>query len=256
MIVLRMLILMTLVLSLNCVTSAQMQPKVDQHPSTLELRLWPVVLHASPLTKALSDIGAKVREGYVLFGAEILLEKGKEPVVDLNLDVGETVGDALQQIINQLPGYTFKAISPHIINVYPKGATEDPNDILNLRVPQFDAVNTHPSDVLSRPQHFISELKARLTPQGSPQPTGYIDGIHGSGPTVTVHLRNTTVREILNAVSEATDQFPATDAPLGWMYTFLRTSQSGTGGIHSWMFLWSAPSTWKKQQEQEEVPKP
>ena len=227
------------------------QKRVDER-SVLSLPIFPAptIRDKIPFTQALGVVGAYVQKGYVLFGVELRPKDGQEPLVNVNLQPGTNLGDALRQVIDQVPGYQFQVVSAHMINVYPAGTEKDPQNVLNTIVRQFDADNLYPSDLLSRPQDFIAELKARLVPKKSkvPQPGGYIGpGITGGGPTVTLHLKNVTVRQILNAVSEAMEQFPPNLEPVGWLYSFQPDPNSPIGGKHSWMFLWSAPRNWKEQ---------
>lgn len=225
----------------------------------LNLPIFPAQLSQRdvPLTKTLGYVGSYVRRGYVLFGVELRLKNGQEPVVNVNLEPGSTLGDALRQIFDQLPGYRFEVLSAHMINIYPEDARWNPDDVLNLLVPRFDAVDVQPTDILVRPGDFIPELKARLAPKTSrgPQPSGSIGpGISGSGPTITLHMNNATVREILNAVSEAMEQFPQNYEPVGWLYAFRPDPASPIGGAHTWRFLWSAPRDWKEEAEKADKP--
>ncbi|NDQ56281.1 MAG: hypothetical protein GZ088_04305 [Acidipila sp.] len=221
-------------------------------PSVLALPLFPASLERTgiPLTRALGEVGSYVRNGYALFGLEVRSSDGQEPIVSLNLQPGNSLGDALRQIMDQVPGYKFKVVSAHMINIYPVLAENDPQDVLKTLVPEFNAVNVDPGQILTRPEHFIPELAARLTPKrtGPPQPSGVVGSVlEGVNPRViTLHLKNVTVQEILNAVSEAMEQFPPEDPPVGWIYTCQPDSNSPIGGKHSWSFLFCAPRTWKE----------
>src|SRR5258707_14290562 len=106
-----------------------------------------------------------------------------------------------------------------MINIYPVGAKRDSADLLNTPVPKFDAVNVDPAQVLTSPADFIPELAVRLRPKTSagPLPSGsggsVLRGLNI--PTITVHMKETTVRQILNAASEAMEQFPPNHQPVG-----------------------------------------
>ena len=221
-------------------------------PSVLALPLFPasLVRPGIPLSRALEEVGSSVRNGYALFGLEVRSSDGQPPIVSLNLQPGCNLGDALRQIIDQVPGYKFKVVSEHMINIYPVRAENDSQDVLKTLVPEFNAVNVDPGRIFTRPEDCISELAARLTPKRTdpPQPSGVLGGgvLEGIGPKVTLHLNNVTVREILNAVSEAMEQFPPKYSPDGWIYTFQPDSNSPAGGKHSWSFLFCAPRTWKE----------
>lgn len=220
--------------------------------SPLDRPLFPAPLRFEnvPLSDALGRIGAHVQTGYVLFGAEVRLENGKEPTVSLNLGPGSTVADALHELLLQLPHYSFKAVSSHLVEILPVGADRDLDDLLNLQVPRFDIVNVMAGDVLSRPQDFIPLLAERVTP---PPKAGVYGGVVASilsevgPPPISLHLRNVTLRGILNAVSEATETRPAKDAPLSWLYTFKPDANLPAGGEHMWSAFCTVPYNWKQQ---------
>lgn len=237
----------TLLLLGGLVLSAEVPDKADQ-ARLLRLPLLPVQVtkEGIPLTRALSDLGIHVRNGYVLFGVEVHLIGGKEPTVNLRLEPGSNLGDSLLQIFNQLPAYRFQMVGEHLINVFPAAAKKDPHNVLNLLVDHFDVANQQPGSILSRPEDFIPELEQLLTLKrkrtGPPQPSGY-GGVRmlGTGPAVTLHLKNVTVRQVLNAVTEATENSPPNYSPLGWIYTFQRDPTSSIGAKHSWTVHWSVP---------------
>ncbi len=237
---------------------ARGEPGADlRGPLSLPIFPVPIVREKVPLTKALSEIGARVTDGYALFGIEVRVKDGQEPVVNLHVEPPSTLQDALRQVFSQLPDYGFRVVSDHIVNVYPLAAKEDPNDVLNVRVTQLDIVDEQPSAVLTRPQDFIPELKDRLIPKALRWPlTTSPEMLVDRGPTVSIHLKNATVRQILNAVSEATEQFPATSSPLGWAYSFQLDPQLPAGGKHLWSFHWSAPRHWKDERDGTGVPRP
>ncbi|HEV8383908.1 MAG TPA: hypothetical protein VGQ11_03475, partial [Candidatus Acidoferrales bacterium] len=202
-------------------------PPRPGEPALFQLPLFPVHIAQKniSLSKALEEIGVRVRNGYVLFGIEVHREDGKEPSVNLDLPPGSTLGDALQQVFRQLPNYSYELVSPHLINIYPAGTKTDPQDPLNIRVQRFEITNKQASDVLAAPHLFIAELQQRLTPPraGAPQPSGSVGPrMRSTGPPVSLRLRGRTVRQILNAITEATEQFPPQYTPVGWVYSFQR----------------------------------
>jgi hypothetical protein len=217
----------------------------DESPLNLSLFPGPITSDNLPLSQALGTVGAYVQGGYVLFGVELRTKDGKEPLVKVNLPSGSHLSDGLEQIMNQIPGYKYDVISPHMINIYPAGAKDDPADVLNIPVPQFDAADVDPAQILSGPADFIPQLAARLRPEG--QPRGSVgDIMRGvNAPSVTLHLEGTTVRQILNSTSDATGQLPPDSQPLGWFYIFQPDPKLPAGGKHSWRFLFSAPNNWK-----------
>lgn len=223
----------------------------QQAQAVLNLPLLPVQIardHVT-LTQALGAFGVYVQGGYTLFGIELRAKDGKEPLVSLNLTPGSRLGDALRQIMAQMPGYEYEVVSQHMINIFPLGARKDQEDVLNIAVPQFDVTGADAVQILTSPMDFIPELAAWLwsrNPGESPKPTGYGGEVmRSTNPPVTLHLKNTTVRQILNAVSEATEQFPPDHQPLGWSYLYQPDQVLKTGGKHLWMFLFTAPKNWK-----------
>jgi len=244
-----------LVCMLTLAISALAQnPEGRSEQTVLSLRLFPAPITSThiALTQALGLVGVYVQDGYILFGLELRSKDGQEPIVSVDLPSDSHLEDGLRQIMNQIPGYQYEVVSPHMINIYPVGAKKDSADLLNTPVPKFDAVNVDPTQVLTGPAGFIPELAVRLKPETSagPQPSGTVGDTFEAvnAPKVTLHLTNTTVRQILNAASEAMEQFPPDRQPIGWTYMFQPDPASPVaGGKHSWAFLFSAPNNWKKQ---------
>src|SRR5260370_40271095 len=240
------------ILTLGIAVQAQ-KPENRYEQRVLSLPLFPAPISRTntTLTQALGAIGVYVQDGYVLFGLGLLSKDGQEPVVTVNLLPNSHFEHGLRQIMGQIPGYEYEIISEHMIRMYPVGAKKNPADLLNTPVTKFDAVDVDPGGVLTAPADFIPELAARLKPKTSagPQPSrpggSVLRGINV--PTVTLHLKDTTVRKILNAASEAMEQFPPDHQPIGWTYMFQPDPALPAGGKHSWAFLFSAPNNWKKQ---------
>jgi hypothetical protein len=213
---------------------------------------------AIPLRDALGHLGSSVSEGYVLFGLEEQLRDGKGPTVNLDIRTETRLGTALRDLLAQLPPYEMEVVSDHLINLRPKGTKDDPDSILNLRVASFDAVSKPAYVILDAPRDVIPELNAALRPKPEPGKQVielYFGGHHG-GPPVTLHLKNVTVREILNATSVATDPY-ADDhlpgqAPRGWVCTFNPNPSPGNSN-YSWGSLFSMPRTWRLHENQRKV---
>jgi hypothetical protein len=218
----------------------------------LKLGLYPVppMPEKVELTTALSDLGPLVRGGYVLFGVEVRVSDSGGPLVKIDPNHCGTLGDAVRQILVGAPDYRYDFASRHLINIFPAGAKQDPRDVMNTRVARFDVVDAQPDEILQHPGDFIPELKTRLMAGvGQQYPTNNLEWLRSAGPTISLHLRNVTVRDILNAVTEATEQFPANYSPMGWAYSFQSNPSLPGGGIHTWSWLWSAPHDWKNQSE-------
>jgi len=172
-------------------------------------------------SRALSDGARAMRSHFLTFGIELtVVDYPDGPMVISSQPRGGTVGEFLRDLFRQAPTYEYEVISEHTVSVYPKGAKEDPNDILNLRIPRFDVDDQDAGPILGFPDMFIPELQAKLFPPtpGQDQLFQYIGGVV-PGPKVTLHLRDVTVREILNAVTVATENPKGDgrdDYPVSW----------------------------------------
>ncbi|MEJ2010452.1 MAG: hypothetical protein P8Z30_20255 [Acidobacteriota bacterium] len=224
-------------------------------PGPLDLRLtdclqWGAVWKTIPLSHALGQLGGCVEGGYVLFGLEQTLRDGKEPAIKISrLDIkqGTALGAALKQILRQLPPYEIEVVSDHLIDLYPKGAKKDPENLMNLRVSAFDTSDKDAYTILGNPRVVIPALDAALTPKPEPGKrllTLYFGGYHPPGPPVTLHLKNATVRDILNAAAVASERFFPDKEPLGWVYTFDPAKSLVSGYRYTWGTLYSLPNGW------------
>lgn len=209
-----------------------------------------------PLTVALQQLGNRIRGGYVLFGVEVLEINGLEPSLKLSIDPGATLGDALRQITKQVPGYQYEVISEHLINFYPTSTRGDSGNPLNMRVARFDVDSQRAGLILTWPERFIPELRepeANATKDRA-SPGLHIDLFVGAvaiGPTVTLHLRDVSVRQILNAVTQATDARSDVDTPLGWEFAYQPPSAPGRQGVRTWRLLMTLPTSWHERVERE-----
>ncbi len=213
----------------------------------------PLIRKQISLSKALAEIGVRVQGGYMLFGAEIDLIDGREPTVNLNVASENTLGEALRQIFSQVPRYRYEVVSEHLINVYPVGAKDDPNDVLNAKIEHLD-FDEEPDWLIEEPQRFMPEvgpLLARRT-NGPPAPPGFPSVVATGGePKVSLRLDGVTVRQILNALSEATETYPARWFPFSWVVTFRPDDSFVAGGEYSWALTPSVPKTWKQEPKGE-----
>jgi hypothetical protein len=219
----------------------------------LGLALFPVplVLKRVPLSRALTEVAVQVRGGYVLFGAEIWLADGVEPSVSINLPSGSRLGDALHQIFLGAPSYTFEVISKHLIDVYPVNAKHNPSDALNLQVARFD-FDREPEWIINDVEEVIPGLKVFLLEKksGPPlPPEGWSEISIGVEPKIALHLRDVTVRQILNALSEAEEAYPAQWQPMGWLVTIQPDASFVSGGKYSFHELVGVSDAWKREAE-------
>jgi hypothetical protein len=197
-----------------------------------------------PLTNALSQIGLSVaRGGFVLFGVEVVLEDGQEPLVSARIPAGSTLSDALIQLMQAVPGYAFIAAGPHLVNVFPQDSIGNPDDLLNLRIPELKLPNVSPSNFLSNPARYVPELKVALN-RGKHAGCEIGPGLSDKAPGITLSLSNPTLRQAMNRVSQASissaqhDQGPA----FGWVYLRERFP-SGTHPADAWRIhdVWRTP---------------
>ena len=203
------------------------------------------------LSDALGQLGSYVQDGFILFGLEENLQDGKEPRVDFEAKSGTTLRRVLRDILAQLPPYEMEVVSSHLVDLRPAGAKGNTKNPLNLRVPDFDVISRPVYGILGAPRRVIPELDEVLTPKAEPGKqaiTLYFGGADG-GPRVTLHLKNVSVREILNAASVASEPFFAyhdrTRAPAGWVYCFNPNPSPGNSG-HSWKWNFTMPADWMK----------
>jgi hypothetical protein len=218
-------------------------PKLPLFPTPFEQR-------AICFTCALGEIGWRAQGGYVLFGVEIREKEGKEPTVDLKVAEGATLPDALRDVMRQMPAYTLEVLSEHMIDIYPKGAKDDARDPLNLRVQGFDFVDRRLGMLLGYPEAYILELRVRLVQRtvGRPYPVEYpgIMMFSPLEPRTTLHLHDVTVRDILNAASEAMQDFPPNLLPSCWSSLLHPDPVWAVGGTYSWRPFGCVPKDWKK----------
>ena len=195
-----------------------------------------------PLSEALAFVSGPTLRTFIDFGIEIDSGERDQPMIQLDATPGLTVGEVLDRAFAQIPGYGYAAKSPHFISVAPTWRRSDPNDILNLKVARFDVEGAQSGRILSWPELFIPELKRKLHP-GEDQPIEIYMGAVGIGPLVTLHLRDVTVREILDAVGIATESSGPHALPLGWLFT--TKHPTGSAPVPHWQLFASIPGNWR-----------
>lgn len=254
------LALATACLSLAATARGAVEPDpLDLHVT--DCLRWKAVWKTISLSNALGQLGGCVEGGYVLFGLEEVIRGGKEPAVrtaDLNIKDGMTVRAALQQITHQHAPYEIKVVSSNLVNLFPKGATSDPNDLMNLLVPEFEVSAKDAYTILGSPRDVIPALDAVLTPKPEPGKrliTLYSGGYHPPGPSVTLHLRNVTVRQILNATVEASEASFPRRSVRGWVYKFDPDKSLMSGYRYRWGTLYSLPNGWRYRMRGAGAPK-
>ncbi len=176
----------------------------------------------------LSKLAVQLRTD-VLVG--FLKAEGNDQKIAVSVDHG-TIGDVLGRMCLQDTRYRIVAgTSPHIVNVLPQNPGSRGMELLRVRLTQFDMVTADwPQNLHMRVVEFSPELSAYLRkwyrlgstqePAGSPgaNMTGTV-----SPPRVEIHIKNATILEVMNAVSEWT----------------LRLSSSRDGSVQKGVTLWT-----------------
>jgi hypothetical protein len=187
------------------------------------------------IIEALRQLKACVGERTLLLTLEVAPFE-REPEKNLTLSVANsTAKQVLDRITSLDPRYTYRITKGHVIHVYPRGAENDPDDLLNTRVKVF-AISGIPYDrLLQYPFHYIPELGAEILRRSR---AGGVVGneLSSTGvPGVTVEIQNGTVRDILNQVSlEAAKLSKSPVVPTGWVYTFRIDKSVPLGGHPHW----------------------
>jgi hypothetical protein len=168
-------------------------------------------------------------------------EKGKNISVELT---DATVVEILDRLCEADPRYTYEVVSDALINVFPRGAKSDPNNLLNMIVRDFE-VNEYmlPHNLIIRIGEWAPELREylRLKAEEHARKTGRPIGIAGSIlsgnaplPRISLKLQNMTVREILNAIVLYSMKMKI--SYVSWKYEFIIApdAPTGLGGYPRW----------------------
>lgn len=204
------------------------------NPLDIRLKAIPIDLKDVPLSKALEMIGISADNALVLFGTEITVKQGKEPSITVHIPAGVTIREALDRIVLEAPEYTFAVVAAHLINFFPKNASYDTRNLMNMHLSRLDLVDVAPSNFINHPERYIPELKAKLT-QGVPQGCVIGPGLMDKAPSITLHLESSTLRDYFNFVSETSIAL-ANDgkgSAFGWLYEY-EESPSNVSPIHNW----------------------
>lgn len=207
----------TLFIAWSCVCAclrAQSVPPESSNRPALDTRIGTVAMvhQVVTLTGALRIAAMYLAESYVSFGLEL---KGGEaqPRIDLDIREGLSLRQVLDLIFVQAKDYQYSAVSAHLINVSPKEAKLRGDAFLNRRIQRFDVERTMASQIYIVPELYIPEIQT----EGDKRKIYQFAGPFASGE-ITLHLRDKTIREIFNAVAEATEAAPRDPEPIGWIY--------------------------------------
>ncbi|MBI1746220.1 MAG: hypothetical protein HYR55_06495 [Acidobacteria bacterium] len=150
------------------------------------------------------------------------------------------VKDILEYLIHADPRYTYEIAECNIINIYPKNSKNNPEDLLNIKISEFEIRQYDLYNAITHIAQIAPELRAylqkMLKPGGVPGSNirGEMDSLR---PKFSLKLTNLTVRDILNKIAEQSSlinsgnrDFP----PIGWIYEFVIDESSPLGGYPTW----------------------
>jgi hypothetical protein len=167
-------------------------------------------------------------------------EKGKNISVELT---DATVVEILDRLCEADPRYTYEVVSDALINVFPRGAKSDPNNLLNITVQDFEFDGRAlPHGLITKIDELAPEGYARKT-RKTGRPLGsagsILSGEFSLAPKISLTLQNVTVREILNAIVLYSVKLPPEQlgwAPISWKYEFIidPDAPTGLGGYPRW----------------------
>ncbi len=192
----------------------------------------------------------------ILIGFEEVPTLRHEQHAGISLERTNTsVREIVEALIASDPRYSYELIGKTLINVMPKGAKKDPNNLLNIFVSKFsvDKEITIPALVHSvdeyspelqsllaqkRRDHYEALKRAGKVPGGT---AGSIISGNAPKPRVTLELKNITVREILNSIilysaEHADVLLPGWGNGVSWRYQFVMdaNASTGLGGFPRW----------------------
>ena len=216
-------------------------------PDPLQIRLIdsPLQYNDMPLTAVIGRIGVYATGDFVLFGIEVETVNGQEPKVSVSIPAGSTVRRALMEVVASLPAYSFEAVRPHLVNVFPVAARNKPGHLNNLHAAAIRLSGVREEEFLSNPIRYIPELREAVTGvkvgrEGSTTTSGLRadrspDATGAGLAPPDLELTGVTVRDNLNIVSAASIEGAekGTDIAFGWVYS-REMKSGGTGGGHSW----------------------
>jgi hypothetical protein len=208
-------------------------------PLDVRLNGVPLDLRDVALSRALDYISVFTSSDFVLIGAEVETVDGKEPRVSVHISGSATVREALMELTAKMPEYSFEAVAPHMINVFPASTKNDPRDLLNLNAAELHVAHAVLTNFLGHPDRTIPELRTELASRRAP---GCAMGVFpvDIGPEMDLSLKAGTVRDELNEASELSASLAEKGKAraYGWAY-FHELLPSPTHPEHRWQVLTS-----------------
>lgn len=225
-------ILLPLVFLLLSGPSMSAPNPAPRQTSPLEWKTRGINLRAVSIIEALSQIRSSVISHPLVFTLEVApFHEAPDRNLDLFLQEA-TVGELLAHLVEQDSRYTYEVVAPNVIHVYPRGAKDNPHDLLNVPVTDFEI--TYQYDLLLKyPYVLIPSLQAEVMRRG--KAGGIVGSMMGGAesPKVSVRLRRGTVRDVLNQVAQRTVEFQETP-PSGWLYALKIEPSKPLGGEPTW----------------------
>ena len=215
-----------------------LEARPSENTSPLELKVSDYEVRAVSIVDALRHLGTRVSGSNLILTLQAApFEQEPEKNLTLALRHG-TVREVLNGLVAQDPRYTFQVIGSELVHVFPVGANKDPQDLLNTKVKLFSVSGISYDLVLKYPYYYIPELSAEVARRSkSSEAVGHTMGNVGV-PTITITLRDVTVRDILNEIARrAAMASKSKQIHTGWIYTFRVDKFSPLGGYPRWELL-------------------
>lgn len=229
--------LSSLIVVIAALSSQPAQARGGRDPLEGRLNGVPLDLQSIALSRALEYLTTFADTDFLLFGVEVETIEGKEPLVSAHIGGNETIREALIELTAKAPEYSFEAVGPHLINVFPAAAKSTPDDLLNLKAGGVRLGHVVVTNFLGHPDRFIPELRVELSHKRAP---GCAMGVWpvDVGPEIDLNLRAGTVREQLNEASELSASLAEKGKAraYGWAY-FHELLPSAALPEHQWRAL-------------------
>ncbi len=206
----------------------------------LDAKVQGFAVDQASVVEALRVLRGSVHGDFVLFGLEVAPYQS-EPKRNLTFEIDRgTVRDVLQEIVMRDPHYTYEVVDEHLINVFPLGAKEDPKNLLNVMIKNFQITEIGCDRLIRYLDSHVRELNSAIMERS--RVAGQLgwgrasSQVYGIGiPKVSLSASNLTVRELLNRIAQETEQLQGQEhGPTGWIYTFRVDESVPLGGHPRW----------------------
>jgi len=192
-----MRIFLTFCLSLSAALAlhGQASPKAELAPR-LHTTVPDYSVSNTDMVRALLDVASR---NQIPMGIEWgKLRSGRKVNVSLR---GANVADIIQAVVNTEPGHVLD-VNGEMVHVSYGGSRTDATNFLNKRIPKFDAENEYVPIALAK----LRNVAGTVISPPLVQPRGtFVHVPITDEQRVTIHLRDATIREILDILSLASD---------------------------------------------------